>query len=52
MIKQFVLTVEAPEEFYIDTFIDMLNRQAEATKDISPIKIFVEEQDKNEKNRI
>jgi len=44
MIKQFVLTVEAPDESLIDTFISMLNKQAEATRNITPIKIFVEEQ--------
>jgi len=46
MIKQFVLTVEAPDESLIDMFISMLNKQAEATKNITPIKIFVEEQPK------
>ena len=50
MIKQYVLTLEASDEQLIDVFINMLNKQAEATHDISPIKIHVEE--KNEENRL
>lgn len=43
MIKQYVLTLEASDEHVIDTFVNMLNKQAESIKDTSPIKIYVEE---------
>lgn len=42
MIKQYVLTIEASDIELIDTFVNMLNAQAEATKDISHIVIHVE----------
>ena len=44
MIKQYVLSIESEEEHYIDMFIQMLNKQADAVKDVSPIQIHVEEQ--------
>ena len=43
MIKQFIFSVEAPDEEMIDKFIMIINKQAEALKDVSPIKIFIEQ---------
>jgi len=42
MIKQFIFTVDAPTEEMIEMFIEMINKQAESLKDVSPIKIYVE----------
>jgi hypothetical protein len=43
MIKQYILTLEAPDENLINTFVKTLNKQAEAIKDVSPLKIHIED---------
>jgi len=45
MIKQFVLTLEAEDEFVINHFVDLLNKQAKALGSSSPLKIYVERSD-------
>lgn len=47
MIKQYILTLEAPDEHLIDTFVNMLNKQAKATEGLTPLRIFVEEDKKD-----
>lgn len=42
MIKQYVLTLEAADETIIDHFVNLLNSQAKALENHSPIKIYVE----------
>jgi len=42
MIKQYILSIEADDELIIDQFIELLNKQAEGLKNVSPIKIMVE----------
>ena len=37
------MSIEAPSEDVIDMFVDMINKQGESMKDVSPIKIFIEQ---------